>query len=416
VSEQVKQVDPTGSVNAPVRRRRWIRRTRRIVAVVVLVAFGIVTTSYVSALTGPGNDSLSVKSVEWLRNHGMRGVVNRVETRYYTAKQPPIGGTPKDWPIPTATPTATATPSATPTPSQAPSSPAATNAGSVPAAAAPGGPSPVVPFAPIPLPGEGVWQATGRIVGNVAPLYTTFMRPDRVHTSVVVGLAWMDPKRVTFTFVPGLTQPGGPPGTWGGQVPLSQRPSLLATFNSAFKIQDSEGGYYTHGTTVATLKPGIASLVIYADGTATVGLWGRDVSMTPKVVTVRQNLHLLVDGGQPTPQSASNSSASWGPTLGNRVFVWRSALGITADGALVYAAGNGMSVQSLAALLAAAHCVRAMELDINPYWTNFYSYTAASAGDPRLVVPQKLLPDMQRSLYRYLSPDSRDFVAVQLRP
>jgi hypothetical protein len=131
---------------------------------------------------------------------------------------------------------------------------------------------------------------------------------------------------------------------------------------------------------------------------------------------VRQNLHLLVDKGTPTPQSATDSSAIWGPTLGHKVFVWRSALGVTANGALVYAAGNGMSVQSLAALLAAAHCVRAMELDINPYWTNFYTYTPAAAGDPRLVVPHKLLPDMQRSLYRYLTPDSRDFVAVQLRP
>jgi Phosphodiester glycosidase len=413
VSERVEVADPTGppagsaAEVAQTRRQRLARRlVRRGAAALLVAGFTVVTVSYTSALTARGNDSLTVRSVEWLRNHGMRGLVNSVETRYYTAKQPPVGGAPSRWPTPTSTPTPASVQPTAPAAAAAPSS----------SAVASGLPQAVAPFAPVPLPGEGQWQPAGRTTGGASALYTTFMRPDRVHTSVVVGLAWMDPKRVTFTFVPGLTEPGGPPGTWGAQVPLDQRPSLLATFNSAFKIQDSEGGYYANGRTVAALKPGIASLVIYADGTATVGVWGRDVSMTAQVVTVRQNLHLLVDNGSPTPQSASNSSAWWGPTLGHKVFVWRSALGVTADGALVYAAGNGMSVQSLAALLAEAHCVRAMELDINPYWTNFYSYTAAAAGDPRLVLPQKLLPDMQRSLYRYLSPDSRDFVAVQLRP
>lgn len=383
--------------------RRNVRRGCAALAVLALVAVG---TSYVRALTGPGNDSMTVRSVEWLRNHGMRGLVNTLETRYYTAKQPPIGGKPSQWPTPTPPPASPGQPLA----------PAVELAsGSANAAASRDQPAAITPLANPALPGEGQWQPAGRLLHGRAALYTTFMRPDHLHTGVVVGLAWMDPALVKFTFVPGLLEPGGPPSPWGGQVPPGQRGSLLATFNSAFKIQDSEGGYYAHGTTTAALKPGIASLVIYTDGTATVGSWGRDVSMSPSVAVVRQNLHLLVDAGRPTAQSASNSAAWWGPTLGNRVFVWRSALGITANGALVYAAGNGMSVQSLAALLAAAHCVRAMELDINPYWTNFYSYTPAPPGDPNQVVPHKLLPDMQRSLYRYLTPDSRDFIAVQLR-
>ena len=50
------------------------------------------------------------------------------------------------------------------------------------------------------------------------------------------------------------------------------------------------------------LRAGAASFVIYVDGTATVGQWGRDVTMTPNVTSVRQNLDLLVDNGQARPR------------------------------------------------------------------------------------------------------------------
>lgn len=54
-----------------------------------------------------------------------------------------------------------------------------------------------------------------------------------------------------------------------------------------------------------------------------------------------------------------------GLTLGNAACVWRSGLGITADGALVYVGGPGLNVTTLADILARAGAVRAMELDIN---------------------------------------------------
>ena len=40
--------------------------------------------------------------------------------------------------------------------------------------------------------------------------------------------------------------------------------------------------------------------MIGADGTATVGQWGRDLTMGPDIVAARQNLDLPVDGGVTT--------------------------------------------------------------------------------------------------------------------
>ena len=87
--------------------------------------------------------------------------------------------------------------------------------------------------------------------------------------------------------------------------------------------------------------------MIYKDGSATVGMWGRDVAMTPDVVAVRQNLDLLVNNGTLAPDIDSTTTRTWGKTVGNATYVWRTALGIRADGSLVFVAGDAGRGQSL---------------------------------------------------------------------
>ena len=50
--------------------------------------------SYAHALTAPGTDPWTVRSVEWISDHGGRGIVNRVEHWWYTNHPPPVGGKP----------------------------------------------------------------------------------------------------------------------------------------------------------------------------------------------------------------------------------------------------------------------------------------------------------------------------------
>jgi hypothetical protein len=187
---------------------------------------------------------------------------------------------------------------------------------------------------------------------------------------------------------------------------------VVAAFNSGFRLGEAQGGYYSDERTVGTLRPGAASLVIKRDGTATVGQWGRDVRLGPQVVAVRQNLALLVDGGQVVPGIADNTGNRWGATLGNKLYVARSGLGVTATGQLVYVAGPSLSAATLADLLARAGSVRAMELDINPEWTSFSYYVPGPTGAPTAT---KLLASMQRPANRYESTSTRDFLGVLAR-
>jgi hypothetical protein len=157
----------------------------------------------------------------------------------------------------------------------------------------------------------------------------------------------------------------------------------------------------------------VASVVYYRNGTIKIGEWGRDFHMTPDVVGVRQNLKLIVDHGKIPANVNQDVLGSWGATLGGGYYVWRSGIGITKGGRIIFVYGNGLIVQTLANMLKRAGAVEGLQLDINPEWMSYDYYKAGShPADP---TPHALLPDQQGSPYRYYSVYSRDFTVVYAR-
>lgn len=152
-------------------------------------------------------------------------------------------------------------------------------------------------------------------------------------------------------------------------------------------------------------------MVFYKDGHLDVVKWN-SARPGPGVVAVRQNLDLLIDNGVVNPDVDTTSKATWGFTIGNKKYVWRSAVGVRKDGSLVFVVGAAMSVRTLANIVHDAGAVRALELDINPHWTNFMTYTHPHPGD---AVPRMLTKDEKPDPYRYLQASSRDFVAILSR-
>lgn len=381
----------------PQHRRGGFRWSRwRIAGVVVLLALAPVAWSYGHALATPGSDSVATRTTEWLKDHGFRRWVLWVEREWYTHHAPKVGGKLKAGAIPVPPPT-----TALPAPAVGVVKPPIIC------------PESVKPFVANPVPGEGVWQGAGRLINGRPAVCTTFLRPDAIHTGLVTGVAWMNESLLKAALFAGTSDPGGSGWVNHSPIPLALRPDLYATFNSGFKLKDSNGGYYAEGHLVKALVAGQASLVFRTDGTATVAEWGRDATMGPDIAAVRQNLRLIVDGGAPVASLDKDSYTLWGYTLGNKVLVWRSGVGVDAHGDLIYAAGNGLSVKTLAQVLAAAGAVRAMELDINSSWVDFMTYDGGAMGTP--VVPTKLLPGMQPPADKYFQLSSRDFIVLLAR-
>ncbi len=298
--------------------------------------------SYSRAMTAPGCGSAGLRTVEWVRSIGGGDLVGWTENWWYRHHPPPVGGQPAAGLLPAA---------------RAPLSAEAMRL-AVPGALA--APPPVVGVASPALPGEGRWLPAGQLVHGIPAVYTTWVRPDPIHTSLVTGVAWMDTGLLHTELFSGTAEPGGSGWRNTSPIPSNRRTQLVAAFNSGFRLADSRGGYFAEGRLARPLVVGAASLVLYGHGRPAIGAWGRQVHMGPDVVAVRQNLSLIVDGGVPVAGLSRNSNSMWGGTVGNKVFVWRSGLGIAASGALVYVGGKGLSVITLADGLRRAGAVRAM--------------------------------------------------------
>jgi hypothetical protein len=188
-------------------------------------------------------------------------------------------------------------------------------------------------------------------------------------------------------------------------VPPPATPRLLATFNSGFYEHDGPAGFYVNHTLYFPMVRGLATVVRYTNGTVDVIDWTGAARPGSDIVMARQNLPLLVNNARVVPGVANN--AAWGLTLHGAPAVWRTALGVDAQGNLVYAAVANVTAEQLAQTMLELHVVRAMELDINPEWPIFVTYAGARARGPSLDVPNpNQIPN------RFLYASTKDFFAV----
>jgi hypothetical protein len=380
------------------------RRVRRVAAVGAAIVLVPALISYAASMLARSDSSVPVRSVEWLRDNGARGLVDRVESFYYSLTAPAKGGPalrrlPKQ-----AGATVAATGSATGTSARTHSSTARVRV-AIPHYEPPA----IKPLIAPALPGEGVWRAPFHGLHERPPVLVTSFRSNPAYPQMVAGVAWIDHTETSTMLYPGIQEPSVVIARRGPEeVPPSLRYKLLATFNSAFKLSDSGGGYGENGVTYAAMHDGEATIVRFRNGRVDVIGWRGGPRIGRNIAFARQNLQLIVEGGRPNPNLSDGPE--WGATLGNAIQVWRSSVGIDRHGNLIYAAADYQTVGSLAQIMIRAGAVRAMELDINAYWPSFITYTGAGA-----IGAANLLPSMTRSPERYLTPDDRDFFAVYLR-
>ena len=399
------------------RPRARVRRTlRRVAALLIALLFLAIAFPYVHAMMAPSSLPLSIRSVEWLRDNGGAGLVDQAERVYYTATAPKAGGPGlKSLPslaaveatqIDSASLVGSATADEKLPPAETTASAGPARAGAAPAQAAP--PRVVSAVVP-PLAGEGVWERAGRSVLGANPIWVTEFRPEAAYPRQVAYAAWIDVSRVHLELYAGRVQPlfAGPRGPM--EVPQSLRKNLLATFNSGFTTKGAHGGFAVHGRTLVPMRTGQGTLIEYTDGRVELQTWTGGSNVGTDVVFARQNLPLLVDGGQPNPTLHDDSK--WGFTLGNTVRVWRTAIGIDSAGNVMYVAAPGQTATSIASAMVRLGAVRALELDINSAWPTFNIYRGAGGAGA-----SKLVPNPRRPATRYFTPDDRDFFVVYAAP
>lgn len=249
---------------------------------------------------------------------------------------------------------------------------------------APPPPPPAAPALPGLLPAGFDWQlAASAADGRLIMWNATYGN---------VAVAFFDRNAVRMDLQP------------GGAIAPDRLPNVISAFNGGFKL-GGESGMLLGGAQSGVIADGMAAVVGYADGGFDIGQWGRDVPAPGRAVQwARSNLQLLVDGGQPSPDAGN--PAAWGAVL--KSIGWRtarSALGVTSTGNLVWVGAMRILPSTLADTLVAAGAVRAIQLDINPWWVMLFSF---DAGQPWPLVPGQLHPAST-----YIDGWSRDFFTVE---
>ena len=168
------------SYNSPPLRRarrpppgRPTRRWRRVAALAAGLCLIPAFVSYVQAVTTASNATLGIRTVEWLRDNGARGLVNKVESIYYSLNAPAKGG-----------------PALRALPRQAGVASARRPSPSAPRYYRPPRISPLIHPA---LRGEGVWHATFA-GGGAQSAGAGHQLPQRSvdYPQMVAGVAWID--------------------------------------------------------------------------------------------------------------------------------------------------------------------------------------------------------------------------------
>ena len=225
-----------------------------------------------------------------------------------------------------------------------------------------------------------------------------------------VTLMWMDPQKLKFRFIPGYKWPEHSPTIKSDHAPSTWTSTMLAAFNGGFKLSDNVGGYYYHGHTVANLRGGLGAFEVLKDGTLKVGVWGRDLTLTPQTVAVRENLPPIVASGK-SRTSPSDNVGTWGLALHHLWHVNRSALGERSDGSLIFEFGHHITPTTIAHYLVEAGVRDAVMLDMNETWPTGFIYRHNSSG----IHGKRINPAIVKGPDLYLQRADKDFVVVSAR-
>ncbi|HUO75411.1 MAG TPA: phosphodiester glycosidase family protein [Candidatus Paceibacterota bacterium] len=256
----------------------------------------------------------------------------------------------------------------------------------------------------MPIMGEGEWNdiPLDLFPGKVV-VADTFIRPDPARSYAFVTLVQMDMSKLRLWSVAGTKEPGGQVGKPGpGIIPpdIQRAGRLVAAFDGGFQYRDGQYGMIVGDTTYLPLKNDLATLVGHADGRIEIVDYTGQ-SLGNDVIFVRQNCPMLVEHGVVESKDDVNR-ALWGRTITSDIYTWRSGIGITAKGNLLFAVGNALVPSTLATALKAAGAVDAMQLDINPNWVRFNVFDHySSAGYSSAPIMQGIRDGSQSYLHGY---------------
>lgn len=275
------------------------------------------------------------------------------------------------------------------------------------------------------MPGEGIWESSGSPRDPLGRpiVYKTFYRPSVDFPNAIVFMMVVDMSKAFMQYYVGKHEPGASLAL--SEVEPDLRPRILAITNALWMQRHSKGaGAIFRGRTVYPMVDGMATLIVYKDGSVDIREWSPEIPLKA-VRDARQLQHLIVKNGmvvQSIVRGGRKEDAEiglgfllggGGKNLDGQHFWYvahRSAFGIRKDGNLLFAIGHHIGSKDMAKALVLAGCERGMHADANPDNIVGNLYIRDSFGN--LVTKQKLSPEQSKyTLNRYEDGYTKDFFA-----
>jgi len=273
------------------------------------------------------------------------------------------------------------------------------------------------------LPGEGVWESSEspRDARGRPIIYRTFYRPSVEFPNAILYMMVVDMSKTYMQYYVGSQEPAARLASC--DIESSLRSRIMAITNAMWMQRHSDGaGAIFRGKVLYPMVPGMATLILYNDGSADIQEWHSGIPLN-KVRDARQLRHLIVKNGMVVKSVLRNgrledSEIGLGFLLGgggknyDGKHFWfvahRSAFGIRKDGNLVFAIGHHIGSKDMAKALVLAGCERGMHADANPHNIVGNLYIRDSFGN--LVRKMKLSPEQSKyTLKRYEDGYTKDF-------
>jgi hypothetical protein len=277
-------------------------------------------------------------------------------------------------------------------------------------------PTATVPWRPVTITplslvnNEGIWVPYIQDAQGDSIAYKTFVQPDLTRPYTLVTIVAIDLTKTRLHYVLGALDPTLPDApAHSGKMPAADRAAnfLLAEFNGGFQARHGQFGAMADGVQALPPRYGLGTVVIYQNGEVRLGEWGTDLSMSPDILSYRQNGPLVIAKGEINPRIYNNSPQDWGYTVIDVSPTVRSGIGLSKDNkTLYYFCGPSLTMEALAKSMQAAGAYNAIQLDINNYWVLFVKITHSGTK----LVAEPLLPRlMLDGVDRYITQSPRDF-------
>jgi hypothetical protein len=278
-------------------------------------------------------------------------------------------------------------------------------------------------------PGDGQWVAVASPDAPESEPYMmkTLLHPDKHRSWAEVFVIAIDLRRVAVHLVAGSREPKATEAEAleldrPGVIPVQDRPAVLAAFNGGFKTEHGQYGMRLDGITYVRPKAGVCAIVKLHDGALEIATWETLADREDRMLWWRQTPNCMVEDGKIHPRLLSEKlSKRWGATLDGETVIRRSAVGISADGRILFASiSNHTTAQVIAEGVRHAGAATVAQTDVNfsyPKFVTFERKSDLAEGEPpkRIAVP--LADGFEFSEDEYIRKKaSRDFFYVMPLP